>query len=238
MASQKRKRGSTDSAIADMSGSLSQKSSSSEDPGDFPTQQATTNDDTVSVSHVGRLFQFNGDYGTAASMRPRRQTQPQAPANLVGQTASKRTRTNGKATRVRTRAASLVPSRPVTDTAQSDRDQSSPLGPPRRSTRKRHPSQKVMSTNHSTSKEVNPCSVQPHIQLRPEGSVSPIDEAQLGRRDSLIVHLKLQSSVERYSKSFSSSNDSQVPLGDEQASPETSHTAKLVSLIRFSSLRD
>jgi hypothetical protein len=238
MASQKRKRGSTDSAIADMSGSLCQESLPSGDPGDFSTQQATINDDTVSISQVGRLFQFNGDYGTAASMRPRRQTQTQAPANLVGQTASKRTRTNGKATRVRTRVASLVQSQTVTETEESGRDQSSPLGPPRRSTRKRHPFQKVMSTNHSTSKEVNTCSVQPHIQLRPERSVSPIDEAQLGRRDSLIVHLKLQSSVERHSKSFPSSNDSQVPLGDEQASPETSHTAELVSLIQVSSLRD
>jgi hypothetical protein len=238
MASQKRKRGSTDSAIADMSGSLSQESLSSEDPGDFSTQQATINDDTVSVSQVGRLLQFNGDYGTAASMRPRRQTQPQAPANLVGQIASKRTRTNGKASRVRTRIASLVPSQPVIETAESDRDQSSPLGPPRRSTRKRHPFQKVMSTNHSTSKQVNTRSVQPHIQLRPGRSVSPIGKAQLGRRDSLVVHLKLQSSVERHSKSFSSSNDSQVPLGDEQASPETSHTAKLVSLIQVPSLRD
>jgi hypothetical protein len=231
MASQKRKRGSTDSAIADMSGSLSQESLPSENPGDFSTQQATMNDDTVSISQVGRLLQFNGDYGTAASMRPRRQTQSQAPANLVGQTASKRTRTNGKVTRVRNRMASLVQSQTVTETVESDRDQSSPLGPPRRSTRKRHPFQKVMSTNHSTSKEVNTCSVQPYIHLGPERSVSPIDEAQLGRRDSLIVHLKLQSSVERH-------NDSQVPLGDEQASPETSHTAKLVSLIQFSSLRD
>jgi hypothetical protein len=237
MASQKRKRGSTDSAIADMSGSLSQESLPSEDPGDFSTQQATINDDIVSISQVGRLFQFNGDYGTAASMRPRRQTQSQAPANLVGQTASKRTRTNGEATRVRTRVASLVQSQTVTETVKSDRNQSSPLGP-RRSTRKRHPFQKIISTNHSTSKEINTYSVQPHIQLRPERSVSPIDEAQLGRRDSLIVHLKLQSSVERHSKSFSSSNDSQVPLGDEQASPETSHTAKLVSLIQVSSLRD
>jgi hypothetical protein len=245
MASQKRKRGSTDSAIADMSGSLSQESfpsdsslASAEDPGDFSTQQVTINDDTISVSQVGRLLQFNGDYGTAASMRPRRQTQSQAPANLVGRPAPKIIRTNGKATSFRTTMASPVQSQTVTETVERNRDQTSPLGPPRRSTRERHPSQKVMSTDCSISKEVNTCSAQPHIELRPERSVTLLDEAQLGRRDSLIVHLKLQSSVDRHSKSFSSSNDSQVPLGDEQASPETSHTAKLVSLIQVSSLRD
>jgi hypothetical protein len=245
MASQKRKRGSTDSAIADMSGSLSQESfpsdsslASAEDPGDFSTQQVTINDDTISVSQVGRLLQFNGDYGTAASMRPRRQTQSQAPANLVGRPAPKIIRTNGKATSFRTTMASPVQSQTVTETVERNRDQTSPLGPSRRSTRERHPSQKVMSTDCSISKEVNTCSAQPHIELRPERSVTLLDEAQLGRRDSLIVHLKLQSSVDRHSKSFSSSNDSQVPLGDEQASPETSHTAKLVSLIQVSSLRD
>jgi hypothetical protein len=244
MASQKRKRGSTDSAIADMSGILSQESFPSdsslaptEDPDDFSTQQATKNDDTVLNSQIGRLLQFHGDCGTAASMRPRRQTQPQAPANMVGRPAPKRTRTrtvsNGKVISARTSMAS-----PLAETVERYQGQVSPLGPPRRSARSRRPFQKTMPMNHSTSKEANTRSAQPHIELRPGRSISPLDEAQLGRRDSLIVHLKLQSNAGRDSMPFSSTNDSQVPLEDEQAAPETSHTARMVSLIRSSSLRD
>jgi hypothetical protein len=90
MTSQKRKRDSSDSAITDMCSNLCdellQSNSSlslTEGLSGLSRHQETDEHDAVCISQVGRLPRFSNDYGTAASMRPRRQPQSQAPANPV-----------------------------------------------------------------------------------------------------------------------------------------------------------
>jgi hypothetical protein len=160
-------------------------------------------------------------------MRPRRQTQFQAPANMADlpPPSTKKWRANKKSV-----AANVKPLLPVQLQIPFERVS---LGTPRRPTRKRRPSRKAETGDLLIHSKKSISSTLPHAGLDPSEGVK--SKAQLKSRSSLVVYLGLPNSAEKLSKSSWNSQEQQAQCGDEKVSGENLETEDVVSQFPYES---